>query len=215
MLHEFKGIVAYCNLKSDDADVTLQEHCKYKNMRGIRQMLNYHPDKPQYCENDSDDYLTNSKWLEGLSLLLKYNLSFDLHCLPRQMTAAYEVVKKFPNLQFILDHCGLPYEKDEASKKLWTQGMTQLGSCDNVTVKLSGGFATDAHWTQSSAVELVRETVKLFTPRRSMFASNFPVDKINGSYSQWVGIVTESIKDYSSDEQQMIMSKNSMKVYRL
>ena len=141
-------------------------------------MLNYHPDKPQYCENDSDDYLTNSKWLEGLSLLLKYNLSFDLHCLPRQMTAAYEVVKKFPNLQFILDHCGLPYEKDEANKKLWTQGisvttkliidkllvgMTQLGSCDNVTVKLSGGFATDAHWTQSSAVELVRETVKLFT----------------------------------------------------
>ena len=48
-----------------------------------------------------------------------------------------------------------------------------------------------------------------------MFASNFPVDKINGSYNQWVGIVTESIKDYSSDEQQMIMSKNSIKVYRL
>ena len=44
--------------------------------------------------------------------------------------------------------------------------MARLGSCDNVTVKLSGGFATDAHWTQSSAVELVKETVKLFTPRR-------------------------------------------------
>ena len=44
--------------------------------------------------------------------------------------------------------------------------MAQLGGCDNVTVKLSGGFATDAHWTQSSAVELVKETVKLFTPQR-------------------------------------------------
>ena len=151
-------------------------------MRGIRQLLNYHPDKPQYCEVESDDYLTNQKWLEGLGLLAKYNLSFDLHCLPRQMATAYEVVKKFPNLQFILDHCGLPYEKDNASKKLWKQGivllvwcshytellvgMSQLGSCDNVTVKLSGGFATDPQWTQSSAVELVKDTVKLFTPRR-------------------------------------------------
>ena len=111
--------------------------------------------------------------------------------------------------------------------------MTQLGRCDNVTVKLSGGFMTDPHWTQSSATELVKETVKLFTPQRyianvilmqltitrvtirSMFASNFPVDKINGTYSQWVSIVTESISEYSSDEQQMIMSKNAMKVYRL
>ena len=113
-------------------------------------------------------------------------------------------------------------------------GMIQLGSCDNVTVKLSGGFATDPRWTQSSAVELVKDTVKLFTPRRycvqlhdmsyhisdvtpyrCMFASNFPVDKVNGTYSQWVAIVTESISEYSSDEQQMIMSKNAMKVYRL
>ena len=46
------------------------------------------------------------------------------------------------------------------------KGMTQLGSCDNVTAKLSGGFATDPHWTQSSATELVKETVKLFTPQR-------------------------------------------------
>lgn len=50
---------------------------------------------------------------------------------------------------------------------------------------------------------------------RSMFASNFPVDKINGNYSQWVTIVTESINEYCSDEQQMIMSQNALTVYRL
>lgn len=52
-------------------------------------------------------------------------------------------------------------------------------------------------------------------PIRSIFASNFPVDKVNGTYSQWVAIVTESINEYTSDEQQMIMSKNAMKVYKL
>jgi len=49
--------------------------------------------------------------------------------------------------------------------KLWV-GMMQLSSCDNVTVKLSGGFCTDPHWTQSTAVELVKETVRLFTPKK-------------------------------------------------
>ena len=91
-------------------------------MRGIRQLLNYHPDKPQYSEVDSDNYLTNPKWLEGLGLCGKHNLSFDLGILPRQMATAYEVVKKFPNMQFILDHCGLPYEKEDEAKKLWKEG---------------------------------------------------------------------------------------------
>ena len=126
MFNKCTGIVGYCDLKSSDVDTILQEHCNSKNFRGIRQLLNYHPDKPEYCEVDSDDYLTNPEWLEGLGLLTKYNLSFDLHCLPRQMASAYEVVRKFPNLQFILDHCGLPYEKDDDTKKLWRQGMILL-----------------------------------------------------------------------------------------
>ena len=57
--------------------------------------------------------------------------------------------------------------------------------------------------------------IKMMFSIRSMFASNFPVDKVNGTYSQWVAVVTESINEYTSDEQQMIMSKNAMKVYRL
>ena len=46
------------------------------------------------------------------------------------MATAYEVVKKFPNLQFILDHCGLPFEKDDAAKKLWKQGITIHRKCN-------------------------------------------------------------------------------------
>lgn len=48
-----------------------------------------------------------------------------------------------------------------------------------------------------------------------MFASNFPVDKINGTYGEWISVVRESIGEYSSDEQQMIMSKNAINIYRL
>ena len=48
-----------------------------------------------------------------------------------------------------------------------------------------------------------------------MFASNFPVDKVNGTFSEWVKVVTDSISGYTKEEQQMIMAGNATKVYRL
>ena len=39
-------------------------------------MLNYHPQKPQYSEQNNDNFLTDPKWLAGVALLEKYDLSF-------------------------------------------------------------------------------------------------------------------------------------------
>ena len=47
-------------------------------------MLNYDPDKPLYSEA-TQEYLDNPQWVEGVGLLEKYGLSFELHILPRQM----------------------------------------------------------------------------------------------------------------------------------
>jgi len=78
--------------------------------------------------------------------------------------------------------------------------MTQLGQCDNVTVKLSGGFSTNPQWTHQSAVEIVKDTVKCFGSNKytiwcllvqlliycmCVLGLNFPVDKINGTFSEW------------------------------
>ena len=86
-------------------------------------MLNYHPDKPQYSETKHDNFLTDPQWLKGVALLEKYNLSLELHVLPRQMQRSAAVVQKFPGIMFMVDHCGLPYERDEETMKLWRDGM--------------------------------------------------------------------------------------------
>ena len=91
-------------------------------MRGIRQVLNHHPTKPIFSEQDHDNFLTDPKWLSGVALLEKYNLSFELLVLPHQMKRSAEVAKKFPGVMFMLNHCGLPYERDEAKMKEWREG---------------------------------------------------------------------------------------------
>ena len=79
------AIVGYADLTSVDLDDILKRHCQSSRFRGIRHMLNFHPDKPQYNAPTHDNYLTDPAWIKGFGLLEKYNLSFDLHVLPRQM----------------------------------------------------------------------------------------------------------------------------------
>lgn len=85
-------------------------------------MLNYHPTKPEYSEQKHDNYLTDPRWLAGVGLLEKYGLSFELHVLPHQMKRAAAVAEKFPGVMFMVDHCGIPYERDEATMKVWREG---------------------------------------------------------------------------------------------
>ena len=91
-------------------------------MRGIRHVLNYHPTKPIFSEQVHDNFLTDPKWLSGVALLEKYNLSLEMQVLPHQMKRSAEVAKTFPGVMFMVDHCGLPYERDEAKMKEWREG---------------------------------------------------------------------------------------------
>ena len=79
------ALVGFADLSSTHLDEILQGHCKFSRFRGIRQMLNYHPDKPQYSLAPHDNYLTDPAWIKGFGLLEKYNLSFELQVLPHQM----------------------------------------------------------------------------------------------------------------------------------
>ena len=84
-IHIHTAIIGSCDLSSSDAEEVLKRHIQSKRVRGIRQMLNFHPDKPQYSETKHDNYLTDPNWIRSFALLEKYQLSFDLQILPRQM----------------------------------------------------------------------------------------------------------------------------------
>lgn len=49
-----------------------------QNFRGIRQLLNYHPN-PVYCFTGCETIMDDPQWRRGYALLEKYGLSFDMH----------------------------------------------------------------------------------------------------------------------------------------
>ena len=120
------AIVGFADLSSDNLEEVLKRQCASSRMRGIRHMLNYHPTKPQYTQQKHDNFLTDPKWQAGVALLGKYNLSLELHVLPHQMKRSAKVAAKYPNVMFMVDHCGIPYERDQATMATWREGSTYL-----------------------------------------------------------------------------------------
>jgi predicted TIM-barrel fold metal-dependent hydrolase len=79
------AVVGHCNLSAANVAEVLQRQALYKRFRGIRQMLHFEPDYPQYSEAPHDNFLTNKDWIQGFGLLEQHQMSFDMCVLPSQM----------------------------------------------------------------------------------------------------------------------------------
>lgn len=203
------GIVAYVGLHLPDAAEVIHAHRQHQNIRGVRQLVNWHDD-PALRQTDRPDYLTDPAWRRGFSLLARHGLSFDLQTYSSQMADAAALAAEFPEIQLILNHTGMPVDQTEAGLAVWLEGMHRLAEQPNVAVKISGlGMFTD------TPEPLITQTIDVFGPDRCMFASNFPVDRLYSSYATLVETFTHAIRDYRPSEQQAMLHDNAVRLYRL
>ncbi len=208
------GIVAYANLAAPDAEAVLAAHRQFRNLRGIRQILNYHPD-PAKTFLDRPDLMTTSEWQAGYMLLRKYDLSFDLQLYYPQMPDAYRIAVKFPDTQIILNHTGMPVDRSPADIAGWKAGMAQLAQAANVACKISGLGLGDWNWTVESIRPFVLYAIEVFGVQRCMFASNFPVDKLFSTYDDVFNAFKSITDGFSHDERLAMFHDNAERTYRL
>jgi predicted TIM-barrel fold metal-dependent hydrolase len=115
----------------------------------------------------------------------------------------------------ILNHAGMPVDRDADALSLWRAGMRALAAQPNVWVKISGLGMVDWRWTEDSIRPFVLETIEIFGPDRCMFASNFPVDKLYSSFDVLYDTFKKIVSDFSVDEQRKLFSDTALAVYRI
>ncbi|MFQ6017595.1 MAG: amidohydrolase family protein [Kiloniellaceae bacterium] len=208
------GIVAYADLAASNVEDLLARHRQYPNIRGIRQMLNHAPEAG-LCFVARGDLMRDARWRAGFALLETFGLSFDLQLWPWQMNDAATLARDFPNIQIILNHTGMPICRDRGGLEHWRHGMRALAEPPNVAVKLSGLGMFDHNWTTDSIRPFVLETIGWFGVERCMFASNFPVDKLMGSYDELWKSFAEIAASFSEAEQRKLFHDNAARYYRL
>ena len=208
-----QAIVAHAELQRSGAAELLERHAAHRNVRGIRQILNWHPDPAKtYTPRD---LLADEAWWAGFARLKRHGLSFDLQIYPGQMPAAARLASRHPDTPLILNHTGMPVEKDAAGIDAWRSGMRVLAAQPNVAVKISGLAMLDWHWSDASLRPFVLETLELFGAERTMIASNFPVDRLFGTFGQFCAAYTRILAGASAAERANLYSGTAERIYRI
>ena len=92
------GIIAHCDLAGERPQDVIEGHLRYANPRGIRDF-------------GRGDYLVDSAWRKGYSLLAGHNLVFCLDPDLEQMDTARSLAEEYPDVVLCIDHAGYPRER--------------------------------------------------------------------------------------------------------
>lgn len=202
-----RGVVGWVPLTEKDVDKHLERLAKHKKFKGVRHVIQGEPD---------DNYILRPDFNEGIKKLLKYKLRYDILIFEKHLKPSIRFVDQHPNQMFILDHVAKPKIKERILSP-WREDMIELGKRPNVYCKISG-MITEADWKKWTSADLapyLDTALQAFGPKRLLFGSDWPVMLVAGQYKPWVELVKETIKRYSKDEQEQILSKNAITAYGL
>lgn len=207
------AIVAYADFSRPDVDAVLERHAAFARVRGVRQVLNRHPDPVH--NRAPQDFLSDPAWRSRIGLLRRFGWSFDAQVYWHQMDSLAALADANPDVPFVLDHVGSPADRSPEGLEGWARGMQRLARCPNVCVKLSGFGMTDLQWTVESIRPFVRQPIEWFGPQRAMFGSNFPVDRLMSGYDRLWDAFRELVADLSEPEQAALLRGTAERVYRI
>lgn len=207
------AIVAKVEMHRDDAEAIMEKHAAFANVRGIRQMINWHSDMSKVYA--PENYLENATWRKNFGLLAKYGLSFDLQIYAGQMKQAHELLKANADIPVVIDHSGMPIDRSLAQLKEWRNGLKLLAELDHVTIKLSGLGMVDHNWTPESIRPYILTMIDIFGPERAMFGSNFPVDSLYSTFEELFDAYDIVTADFSEAERDMLFAGTAERFYRI
>jgi predicted TIM-barrel fold metal-dependent hydrolase len=204
------GIVAFAALDDPDVEALLEAHAAHPRVRGIRHIVNWHADpKRTYTARDMTG---DPAWQRGFALLGKYGLSFDLQAYAGQFDTLAKLFARHPETQVVIDHLGSPVPEERA---LWKAEIAKLAALPNVAVKISGVGFIHRPWRIDQVRPYVFDAIDMFGAERCLAASDFPTDKLFGSFDATLSAYAEIIADLSADERRAIWGQNANRIYRL
>ncbi len=208
-----QGIVAGADLLDPDLDVLLEAHAARPNVRGVRQIVCWHEDSLKTYQ--PRDLLRDPAWVRGFARLAHYGLSFDLQLYPSQMATASIIAARYPDVPMIVNHAGLPTDRDAAGMERWKTGLRLLAAHPQVSIKISGLGITDRAWTVDSLRPVVLECIEVFGTESAMFASDFPVERVHGSFDAFYSAFDAITSDFTEAERDRLFAANAESIYRI
>jgi predicted TIM-barrel fold metal-dependent hydrolase len=176
----------------------LDEQMASKRFRGVRIM------------GEGDEALPTSAILKPLQ---DRGLIFELMVHPDQLVAAARALDGW-ELPVVVEHTGWPRSNDPDEYDLWKTGVAALADLRaNVTCKLSGLAMPLQSMDAAAFAPWVHHAIERFGADRCMFASNFPVDGMHGTFDDLYGAYDELTADLDESTRDQLFAGNAERVY--
>ncbi len=201
--------------------------------RGIRHSVGWDPN-PGVLSRAERGTLASDNYRAGARVLARKGLCLETSMHFHQLPELADFANALPDLTIILNHIGGviregPYaNRDEEVMPAWRNGMAVVGECPNVIIKLGGvgmprlGFDWHTRNTPIGSEELAESIapfmtycIEQFGPDRSMFESNFPVDKVSFSYNVMYNAFKRLSRGYSASERADMFHDTAARVYSI
>ncbi len=149
-----------------------------------------------------------------LRALEERELVFDLMTHPDQLRMAAEGLEGLSGLTVVVEHTGWPHSNSDEERKLWRDGMKALaGLGDNVVCKLSGLAMPLETISVDAFAPWLEYAIELFGVDRCMFASNFPVDSMYGTFDELYTVFSEVTAGLDAESRERLFAGNAERVY--
>ncbi|MFD0857821.1 amidohydrolase family protein [Roseovarius aquimarinus] len=205
------AIVGFADLAAPGLGALLDRHMAFPNFRGVRQIIARLEDRPEISFAPRA-YLGDAAWRAGFAALGERGLSFDLQLYPEQMEAAADLLAAHPDVPVVVDHLGSPHDPSAKGLAVWQRGMEALAALPHVHVKLSGYAMYFGDDMGQGAQDMTAEIIRLFGAPRTMFGSNFPVDKLHLDYRAALDLIAEVA---AAEDLPQILGGNARRFYRV
>lgn len=150
-----------------------------------------------------------------LRALQERALLFELMAHPDQLQPAAARLAAFDDLVVVVEHTGWPRSSSDEEHALWKAGIDALaGLGDNVVCKLSGLAMPLGAMSADAFTPWLEYAIEAFGVDRCMFASNFPVDGMYGTFDDLYSTFTTVVVGLDDESRDKLFAANAERVYR-
>jgi predicted TIM-barrel fold metal-dependent hydrolase len=152
---------------------------------------------------------------EVLRVLRDRDLVFDYMGHPADHQAAAEALAGWGDLTVVVEHTGWPTSSSDDEFALWQDGMSALAAAgDQINCKLSGLAMPLGSMDPELFRPWIQHCLEVFGVDRCMFASNFPVDGIHGTFDDLYSTYEALTAGMGEDEREKLFAANAERIYR-
>ena len=166
-------------------DLTQPPELVARRLEGLRERLKLCAIRHLVEFEADDDWLLRADVLEGLGVLERMDVPYDLLLRPRHLAHVPRLSEKLLELDMVTDHIAKPNIKSGVLDP-WRADIKAAAANPRMMCKLSGMITKADHerWKPDDLVSYVGTVVEAFGTDRVMFGSDWSVSTLAGSYEQ-------------------------------